>query len=105
MTLHISAASIQGLLVFCAIAHSPVIYNYLPLHGDSAADVNLEANSRHRKQAVVMLLMVNQADSERLWPNNKLIVQCVKMVNGFFRFDFRNGSVRKCRIMHFLCAF
>lgn len=38
MTVHISAASIQGYFVF----HSAVTYNYAPLHGDSAMDFNLE---------------------------------------------------------------
>lgn len=31
MTLHISAASIHGLVAVCAVAHRPVTYNYSPL--------------------------------------------------------------------------
>lgn len=49
MTLHISAAGIHGVV---AVAHRPVIYNYSPLHGDSAMD---------SAAAAVILLELNQA--------------------------------------------
>ena len=52
MTLHILTASILGLVPVCAVAHSPVSYNYSPLHDDSATG----------SAAAVLLLMRNQAE-------------------------------------------
>lgn len=73
MTLHISAASIHGLVAVCAVAHSDVTYNYSPLHGESATDSNLEGYSWNQHCAAVILLMLNQADRTGQQPNNRLL--------------------------------
>lgn len=73
MTLHISAASIHGLVAVCAVAGSAVNYNYSPLRGDSAADSNLEGHSWNPQCAAVILLMLNQAEWTGRRPNNSVL--------------------------------
>lgn len=52
MTLHVSAASIHGLVAVCAVARGSVTYNYCSLRGDS---VTASA------AAALMLLLQTQA--------------------------------------------
>lgn len=49
MTLHVSAASIHGLVAVCAVARGSVTYNYCSLRGDSVT-----------ASAAVMLLLQTQ---------------------------------------------
>lgn len=51
MTLHVSAASIHGLVAVCAVARGSVTYNYCSLRGDSVT----------ASAAALMLLLQTQA--------------------------------------------
>lgn len=98
MTLHISAASIHGLVAVCAVAGSAVNYNYSPLRGDSAADSNLEGHSWNPQCAAVILLMLNQAEWTGRRPNNSVLKKKKKKKKPLrLIFEASKWTVLQCR--------